>query len=108
MLVLGAVTALASPYGNAGWNPALACGYISFAVSQYNYPNIPTDESWESTYGFGPSATQVNHYLWVYMIAPFVGGAIAGILHLIHSKCASVKGKDNDVSTDGLIETSDV
>ena len=99
-----AVISLSADFGGCGWNPALACGYISFAVSQYNYPNISPDAVYEQEYGFGPSATQINHYLWVYMIAPIVGGFIAGILHLIHNKCASTKGKDNDVSTDGLIE----
>ena len=101
-VVFAAINSLNSKFGNAGYNPALSCGYISFAVSQYAYPNISTDAAFKYKYGFDPSATQVNHYLWVYMIAPFVGGIVAGILHLIHSKCANVKGKDNDVSvTDG-------
>ena len=97
--VLTAVASMCSPFGQAGFNPALACGYISFAVSQYAYPNYPnsyTDEQFNDYYGFDPSAKQVNHYLWVYMIAPLAGGAIAGILHLIHQKCANGKGKDGD------------
>ena len=32
------------------------------------------------------------------MTAPFIGGAIAGILHIIHSKCAAAKGDKEDVS----------
>lgn len=82
--VLLAVSVMSLQYGEFGFNPALACGYVSFAVSQYAYPNIVSNEDFNDTYGFDPSAKQVNHYLWVYMIAPFVGGAIAGILHLIH------------------------
>ena len=95
---------MAKKYGNCGWNPALACGYISFAVSQYNYPNINDDEWWVKIRGFEPSATQVNHYLWAYILAPFAGAIIAGILHLIHSKCANVKGRDNDETLEELIE----
>ena len=91
-------------YGSCGFNPALACGYISFAVSQYAYPNIPADVTWLDIYGFESSAVQVNHYLWAYMVAPIVGGFVAGILHLVHSKCASVKGRDNNTPGDNLIE----
>ena len=86
-IALLAVSEMSLQYASFGFNPALACGYVSFAVSQYAYPNYPnnrTDESFNKYYGFDPSAKQVNHYLWVYMIAPIVGGAIAGILHLIH------------------------
>ena len=33
MFTLGAATLLSAKFGMCGWNPALACGYISFAVS---------------------------------------------------------------------------
>ena len=95
---------LSNEFGGCGWNPALATAYISFAVSQYAYPNIMYDAEYNQFYGFGPSNTQVNHYLWVYLTAPFAGGLVAGILHLIHNKCASTKDKDNNVSTAELVE----
>lgn len=103
-VVLAAVSELSVKYGSCGFNPALATGYISFAVSQYAYPNIISDVSWLDIYGFESSAVQVNHYLWAYMLAPIVGGAVAGVLHLVHAKVSSVKGKDNNVSSDNLIE----
>ena len=93
-----AITALSSQFGGCGWNPALACGYISFAVSQYNYPNREPDAVYNQQYGFDPTDTVINHYLWVYMTAPFVGAVVAGILHIIHSKCAASKGDKEDVS----------
>ena len=83
-MLLGAMSEMAEKYGECGWNPALACGYISFAVSQYNYPNIKSVDEYVDQYGFEPTATSVNHYLWAYMVAPFIGAVIAGILHLIH------------------------
>ena len=103
-IVLSAVTALNSKYGACGWNPALACGYISFAVSQHNYPNTMDDSTYKRIHGFEQSDKEVNHYLWVYMVAPFVGAVIAGILHLIHSKCSNVKGRDNDEKLEEFIE----
>ena len=55
--VLFAVALMSVKYGGGGcFNPALACGYISFAVSQYAYPNIDTDEDFNNQYGFDPSA----------------------------------------------------
>ena len=104
-LVIVAVTQLSVRFGSCGFNPALACGYISFAVSQYAYPNVPDLLIYKN---FRANAESVNHYLWVYMVAPMVGGFVAGVLHLVHSKCANVKGKDNDVNVsvdaDHLIE----
>ena len=90
------VAVLNVEFGGAGFNPALACGYISLAVSQYAYPNILPDSEYKLKYGFDPSAIQINHYLWVFMIAPFVGGFAAGIVHLIHQKCSNKQGSDND------------
>ena len=98
--ILLAVSLMSLQYGGGGFgfNPAIATGYVSFAVSQYAYPNIDTDSDYKDIYGFDPSAKTVNHYLWVYILAPLVGGAIAGILHLIHQKCVKSHGKDNDSS----------
>lgn len=87
-LVYLAAASLSANFGGCGWNPALACGYISLAVSQFAYPNILPDAQYKELYGFDPPATRVNHYLWVYMTAPFVGAVIAGLLHMVHAKCS--------------------
>ena len=76
------INACNSYFGPAGINPALAAAYIAYETSEHAYEH----------------SSQVNHYLWVYMISPFVGAAIGGILWQIHSRCVSAKGRDNSVS----------
>ena len=46
-LVLVAIIFVSANFGGVGWNPALACGYISFAVSQFAYPNILSDADYK-------------------------------------------------------------
>ena len=69
-------------FGPAGSNPAIAAAYISFVVSQHD------------------DNKAYNHYLWVYMLSPFIGAACGGILYMIHKRCANAKGRDNSVSID--------
>ena len=55
-----------------------------FEVAEADYPNPVTP------------ADKLNHYLWAYMIGPMAGGAIGGLLSIIHAKCAAKKGSDNN------------
>ena len=73
-------------FGNAGINPALASAYIALEVSQLNAVEDPDIKD-----------SMANHYLWAYMLAPLVGGAIGGFISIIHQKCVGNKG-DGDVS----------
>ena len=68
-----------------GTNPALASGYIFFETTQFNFPNaeIPSDK--------------LNHYMWVYILAPLAGGSFGGLLSLIHARCEGAKGRDTEV-----------
>ena len=78
--IQGAVVAMSLKFGPTGINPALASAYMVLTVTQDT--NV--------------SADHYNHYLWVYMLVPFLGGAIGGVLHWIHTKCVEKQGADND------------
>ena len=79
-IIYAGINSINTKFGPAGSNPAIAAAYIAFIASQVD------------------DAESVNHYLWVYMISPFIGAACGGILYLIHSRCANTKGRDNSVS----------
>ena len=81
-VIYAGINGINAKFGPAGTNPAIAAAYIAFVVSQND------------------NAEAYNHYLWVYMISPFVGAAIGGILYMIHKRCANAKGRDNSVSID--------
>jgi glycerol uptake facilitator-like aquaporin len=83
-LVLLAMPTMNLLFGTAGFNPALASAYIMFEVMEYDTPN---------QYYTG---TELNHYLWAYIIGPLVGAVAAGFLHIIHSKCSAKKGSSSD------------
>lgn len=90
--IIESIASINTLFGSAGFNPALASGYIFFETTQFNYPN--------TVYTSG----QLNHYWWAYALGPMAGGFVGGILFLIHSKCANSKGgSDEDSSADGLL-----
>lgn len=80
------IESLSFKFGRLGANPAIATAYILFTESQKNFPNFATNAIDNS---------MINHYLWVYTIAPMAGGFIGGVLHLIHSKCSKKDGKSD-------------
>ena len=76
-------------FGPAGINPPLACGYIMFETSQYDFPNTPY------------KSYELNHYVWAYLLCPMLGGVLGGILHILHAKCVEKKGTvDSNEATD--------
>lgn len=111
-LLMGAVAGINSLFGSVGFNPALALAYIVFEETTIlNEPNLST---WQlricgisSITGDcdADHPTYLNHYLWAYLIAPFVGGLIGGIFFHIHAKCTEKKGQDND--KDELLDMDD-
>ena len=78
-----AVAAMASKFGDTGLNPALSAFYIMLEVSQYDTPNTYYE------------AYQLNHYLWAYFVGSLAGGALGGLLHLVHAKCTKTDGDEN-------------
>lgn len=90
--IIESIASINMLFGSAGFNPALASGYIFFETTQYNYPNTVYDSS------------QLNHYWWAYALGPMAGGFVGGILFLMHSKCANTKGgSDDDDHDEGLL-----
>lgn len=67
-------------FGAAGINPAIAAIYMMFEATQYQSPN--------TFYSY----SELNHYLWAYMIGPIVGAFLGGILTIIHQVCAKKGG----------------
>lgn len=59
---------------------AVAPIYMMFEATQYQNPNT------EYSY------SELNHYVWAYMIGPFIGSILGGILTIIHSLCAKKGG----------------
>ena len=80
--VLQGVQSCNDLFGTFGYNPALACMWVAYEVTQYESPNKSYDSE------------QLNHYVWAYIIGPLLGGAAAGILALIHQKCAGDKNRN--------------
>ena len=70
---------MCAKFGVIGFNPVLATAQIILEVA--NFGSKP------STGEKSLSADKYNHYLWAYILAPLAGGAVAGILSLIHLKC---------------------
>lgn len=83
-LFLSTCYSLDALFGSAGLNTALTTAYIIFEVSQYKTPNTVTE-------GY-----ILDHYLWAYIFATCLGGALGGLLHMVHTKCSETKGRDND------------
>ena len=105
---MGAVAGINSIFGAVGFNPALALAYIIFeettilsdpnlSLWQIRLCGIKSTENCDSDH-----PTYFNHYLWAYLIAPFVGAVLGGILFHIHAKCTEKKGADNN--KDSLID----
>jgi len=91
-ILLSAVATLMARFGGyAALNPAIASAYIFFETTQYDTPN-------DQIAGY-----KLNHYLWAYFIGSMAGGAIGGFLHMVHSRCAEAKGRDN-ATREELIE----
>ena len=90
---LSAIEITLGKFGYMGYNAALSSAYVFFETTQTNFPNIPE-----------VPANELNHYLWVYILFSMVGGAIGGVLHIIHSTCSNTKGRDN--KKDELIDIS--
>ena len=65
-VTLAAMIFIAAPYSGACFNPAVAVGLRVLCVNQ------------------APTNAKCYEYTWVYIIATFSGGAIAGILANLH------------------------
>ena len=89
--IIESIAAINYLFGSAGFNPALASGYIFFETTQYNYPNTVYDSS------------QLNHYWWAYALGPLAGGFVGGILFLIHAKCAGTQVEEEPDKDDPLL-----
>jgi len=66
IVTLYAMICIAAPYTGASFNPAVTMGLRALCISQ-------TDKG-----------DQCTKYTWVYILADFLGGALAGIVTLCH------------------------
>ena len=65
-------------------NPAMASAYIFFETLEFNSPNVDI------------ASSDLNRYLWAFWVGPLFGAIVGGILHMIHTRCSSVQGRDNE------------
>ena len=76
-LCLLSVIALSTNQGGAAYNPAVAVAQLTVSLR----------ESADDADGALHDAQK--HYMWIFILAPFLGGAIAGGAHILHeANCA--------------------
>ena len=84
------IIAMALKSGWIGFNPFVSISMIFFAM--LNYYHSPD-------YQGSNDNSNIDHYMYVYMIFPFIGALIAGIIHLIIQKVAN--GDEDDMKKSG-------
>ena len=87
LLVITCISAMNAKFNIYVINPAIASAYTLFEVTQYSFPNTEIISS------------DLNHYVWAYILAPLVGGLIGGLLFLMHNKYSSEDKDANKTDT---------
>ena len=87
LLVITCISSMNARFSIYVINPALASAYTLFEVTQYSFPNTSIVSS------------DLNHYVWAYILAPLVGGLIGGLLFLMHNKYSSEEKDANKTDT---------
>ena len=70
-LCLYSQISLSALQGGACYNPAVALAQLTFSIGG------TTDDQLRKT---------EIHYLWVYLLTPFIGATLAGIMYIFHAK----------------------